>query len=150
MAALPFIAAAAQFVSTIAETQQARAVGEAQALGIEEQAATVSRAAGAQEEAQRMAAKFQMGELRAAAGQKGISESVTFGDVYGQAGTMAELDALNIRYTGEGRRKGLLYEAAVTRAARPKWGPALLAAGTKALGAYGQAGGTFGSGGGAG
>ena len=148
MAALPFIAAAAQFVSTIAETQQARDVGEAQAKGIEEQARAAGLGAGAEEEAQRMAAKFQMGELRAAAGQKGISESVTFGDVYGQSETMAELDALNIRYTGEGRRKGLMYEAAVTRAARPKWGPALLSAGVKALGAYGSAGGAFPSGGG--
>jgi hypothetical protein len=146
MAALPFIAAAASAVSTLAETAQARAVGEAQARGVEEQAATVSREAGAQEEAQRMAAKFQMGETRAAASQMGIAESVTFGDVFGQAETMAELDALNIRTAGESRRRGLMYEAAVTRAARPKWGPALLAAGTKALGAYAGAGGSLPSG----
>jgi len=137
------IAAAAKFTASVSETAQARAVGEAQALGIEEQAATVSRAAGAQEEAQRMAAKFQMGETRAAASQMGIAESVTFGDVFGQAETMAELDALNIRTAGESRRRGLMYEAGVTRAARPKLGPALLAAGTKALGAYVGAGGSL-------
>jgi len=54
---------------------------------------------------------------------------------------MAELDALNIRYEGETKRKGLLYESAVTRAARPKWGPAILSAGTNALMAFAGAGG---------
>ena len=141
MAALPFIAAAAAAVSTLAETAQARAVGAAQARGLEEQARAAGLEAGIEEEAQRRQAMFQMGETRAAGAQMGLTESATFADVYGQAATAAELDALNIRFTGEGRRKGLMYEAAVTRAARPKWGPALLSAGVKALGAYGSAGG---------
>ena len=140
-AALPFIAAGAAAVSTIAETAQARAVGEAQAKGLEEAARGASMQAGVEEEAQRRQAAFQMGETRAAGAQMGLLESASFGDVYGQAATMAELDALNIRYTGEGRRRGLMYEAGVTRAARPKWGPAILSAGVKALGAYGSAGG---------
>lgn len=143
MAALPFIAAAASAASTLAETAQQRAIGAAQARGLEEQARATGLQAGIEEEAQRRQAAFQMGEARAAGAQMGLAESATFGDVYGQAATMAELDALNIRYTGEGRRRGLMYEAAVTRAARPKWGPALLAAGTKALGAYTGAGGTL-------
>jgi hypothetical protein len=143
MAALPFIAAAASAASTLAETAQQRAIGAAQARGLEEQARATGLQAGLEEEAQRREAAFQMGEARAAGAQMALTESATFGDVYGQAATMAELDALNIRYTGEGRRRGLMYEAAVTRAARPKWGPALLAAGTKALGAYTGAGGTL-------
>jgi hypothetical protein len=116
-------------------------VGEAQALGIEREARGVGLQTGAEERAQRIAAEFQMGETRAAGSQMGLDESVTFGDVSKQAKVMAELDALNIRYTGEERRKGLMYQAAVTRAARPKWGPALLSAGVKALGAYNSAGG---------
>ena len=142
------IAAAAKFTASVSETAQARAVGAAQARGLEEQARAAGLEAGIEEEAQRRQAMFQMGETRAAGAQMGLTESATFGDVYSQAATMAELDALNIRYTGEGRRRGLMYEAAVTRAARPKWGPALLSAGVKALGAYGSAGGTFPSGGG--
>jgi len=137
------IAAAAKFTASVSETAQQRAIGAAQARGLEEQARATGLQAGIEEEAQRREAAFQMGETRAAGAQMGLTESVTFGDVFSQAATMAELDALNIRYTGEGRRKGLLYEAAVTRAARPKWGPALLAAGTKALGAYTGAGGTL-------
>lgn len=137
------IAGGSQLAASVAETAQARAIGAAQARGIEEQARAASLQAGVEEEAQRREAAFQMGEARAAGAQMGLVDSVTFGDVYGQAATMAELDALNIRYTGEGRRRGLLYEAAVTRAARPKWGPSLLAAGTKALGAYTGAGGTL-------
>lgn len=137
------IAGGSQFIASVSETAQARAIGAAQARGIEEQARAASLQAGVEEEAQRREAAFQMGEARAAGAEMGLVDSVTFGDVYGQAATMAELDALNIRYTGEGRRRGLLYEAAVTRAARPKWGPALLSAGAKALGAYGSAGGTF-------
>lgn len=144
------ISAGAQFTAAVSETAQQRAIGKAQARGLEEQARATGLQAGIEEEAQRREAAFQMGEARAAGAQMELTESATFGDVYGQAATMAELDALNIRYTGEGRRKGLLYEAAVTRAARPKWGPALLSAGAKALGSYQQAGGTFGSGGGAG
>jgi hypothetical protein len=137
------IAGGSQFAASVAETAQARAIGAAQARGLEEQARATGLQAGIEEEAQRREAAFQMGEARAAGAQMGLAESATFGDVYGQAATMAELDALNIRYTGEGRRRGLLYEAAVTRAARPKWGPSLLAAGTKALGAYTGAGGTL-------
>ena len=138
---LPFIAAAASAVSTIAETAQARGVGESQARGLEEQARAASLEAGAAEEAQRRQARAAFGETRAAGAQYGLLEGPTFADVYSQAATAAELDALNIRYEGEGRRRGLMFEAGVTRASKPLWGPAIIAAGTNALMAYSAAGG---------
>lgn len=141
MAALPFIAAAASATATLAETAQARAVGAAQARGIEEQARAVGLETGLIEENQRKAARRQFGETRAAGAQFGLLESPSFVDAANQAAVMAELDALNIRYEGETKRKGLLYESAVTRAARPKWGPAILSAGTNALMAFAGAGG---------
>lgn len=138
---IPFIAAAASAVSTIAETAQARKVGEAQARGIEEQARAASLEAGAAEEAQRRQAREAFGETRAAGAQMGLLESASFADAYSQAATAAELDALNIRYEGEGRRRGLMFEAGATRAAKPLWGPAILSAGTNALMAFSAAGG---------
>jgi hypothetical protein len=146
MAALPFIAAAASAVGTLAETGQARAIGKAQAVGLEEQARAATLEAGAAEEAQRRQARAAFGETRAAGAQMGLLESTSFADAYSQAATMAELDALNIRSAGESRRRGLMYEAGVTRAARPKWGPAVLSAGTKALSAFVGTGGTLPSG----
>jgi phosphoribosylanthranilate isomerase len=140
---IPFIAAAASAVGTIAETAQARKVGETQARGLEEQARAASLEAGAAEEAQRRQARAAFGETRAAGAQMGLLESASFADAYSQAATMAELDALNIRSAGESRRKGLMYESAVTRAARPKWGPAILSAGTKALTSFVGTGGTL-------
>jgi hypothetical protein len=71
----------------------------------------------------------------------GLLESASFADAYSQAATAAELDALNIRYEGEGRRRGLMFEAGATRAAKPLWGPAILSAGTNALMAFSAAGG---------
>jgi hypothetical protein len=79
----------------------------------------------------------------------GLLESASFADAYSQAATAAELDALNIRYEGEGRRRGLMFEAGATRAAKPLWGPAILSAGTNALMAFSAAGGKLPSGGGA-
>jgi hypothetical protein len=147
MAALPFIAAAASAISTIAETSQARKVGETQARGLEEQARAAALEAGAAEEAQRRQAREAFGETRAAGAQMGLLESASFADAYSAAATAAELDALNIRYEGEGRRRGLMFEAGATRAAKPLWGPAILSAGTNALMAFSSAGGKLPSGG---
>jgi hypothetical protein len=77
----------------------------------------------------------------------GLLESASFADAYSQAATAAELDALNIRYEGEGRRRGLMFEAGATRAAKPLWGPAILSAGTNALKAFSGAGGKLPAGG---
>lgn len=76
----------------------------------------------AQEEAQRRQAKQVLGEQRAALAQAGIGLSGSASDVYGQSAARAELDALNIRYSGELDARGLLaqsdqyrYDASVNR-----------------------------------
>lgn len=148
MAALPFIAAAASAVGTLAETGQQRAIGKAQAQATEEAARAVGLETTAQVEAQRREARRLAGEQRAAGAQMGMLESPTFLDVTSQSNVAAELDALMLAYQGETQRKSLMTEAAITRAARPKWGPAILSAGTNALMAFAGTGGKLPSGGG--
>ena len=147
MAALPFIAAAASAVGTIAETSQARKVGEQQARATEEAARAVGLETTAQVEAQRREARRLAGTQRAAGAQMGMLESPTFLDVTSQSNVAAELDALMLAYQGETQRKSLMTEAAMTRAAKPLWGPAILSAGTNALMAFTQTGGKLPSGG---
>lgn len=138
---IPFIAAAASATATIAETAQARKVGELQAKGLEEQARAAGLETTAAVEAQSRETRKQFGQTRAAAAQMGLLESASFADLYGEAATAAELDRLNREYEGAGRQRALMFEAGATRAAKPLWGPAILSAGTNALMAFSAAGG---------
>jgi hypothetical protein len=145
-AALPFIAiagASAAAVSSLMSTGQQRQVGAAQARALEVEASVARRQAGMEEEALRRDTQRQFGELRAAGGQAGLLDSVTFGDVYKQAATAAELDALSLAYQGETQARGLLTEARITRAARPSWAQGILQASMLGLGNYASAGGTL-------
>ena len=144
MAALPFIAAAAAAVGSLAETGQQRAIGETQARFTEEAARAVGLETTAQVEAQRRESRRLAGTQRAAGAQMGMLESPTFFDVTSQSNVASNLDALMLAYQGETQRKSLLAEAAITRAAKPKWGPAVLSAGTKALMAFTGTGGSIG------
>jgi len=149
-AALPFIAiagASAAAVSSLMSTGQQRQVGAAQARALEMEASVARRQAGMEEEALRRDTQRQFGELRAAGGQAGLLDSVTFGDVYKQAATAAELDALSLAYQGETQARGLLIEARITRAARPSWVQGILQAGAAGMGGYAGAGGTLPKGG---
>ena len=164
-AALPFIAAAAAAGSSLMATGQQRQVGAAQARALEMEASVARRQAGMEEEALRRSTQRQFGELRAAGGQAGLLDSVTFGDVYKQAATAAELDALSLAYQGETQAQGLLTEARITRASRlqprlhalaiqielngarrsahPHFGQGILQAGAAGMGGYAGAGGTL-------
>jgi hypothetical protein len=145
-AALPFIAiagASAAAVSSLMSTGQQRQVGAAQARALEMEASVARRQAGMEEEALRRDTQRQFGELRAAGGQAGLLDSVTFGDVYKQAATAAELDALSLAYQGETQARGLLTEARITRAARPSWAQGILQATAAGMGGYAGAGGTL-------
>ena len=73
---IPFIAAAAAAVGTIAETVQARKVGETQARGLEEQGRAAALEAGAAEEAKRRQTRAEFGETRAAGAQYGLLKGV--------------------------------------------------------------------------
>lgn len=141
--ALPFIAAAAAAASSLMATGQQRQVGAAQARALEMEAGVARRQAGLEEEALRRETQRQFGELRAAGAQAGLSESVTFGDVYKQAATAAELDALSLAYQGETQAGSLLTEARITRASRPSWTQGILQATAAGLGGYAGAGGTL-------
>jgi hypothetical protein len=61
---------------------------------------------------------------------------VSFGDVYKQAATAAELDAMSLAYQGETQAQSLLTEARITRAARPSWAQGILQAGSAGLQGY--------------
>lgn len=137
------VAASAAAGSSLMATGQQRAVGAAQARALETQAGVARQQAGLQEEALRRDTRRQFGELRAAGAQAGLTESVTFGDVYKQAATAAELDALSLAYQGETEAGGLLTEARIVRASRPSWVQGILQAASAGAGGYAGAGGTL-------
>ena len=143
--AIPFIAAAASASASLMATGQQRAVGAAQAKMLESQAGAARQQTGLEVEALGRETRRQFGELRAAGAQGGLVDSVTFGDVYKQAATAAELDALALAYQGETQAGSLLTEARITRAARPSWAQGILQAAGAGLGGYAGAGGTFGT-----
>lgn len=82
---------------------------------LESNADQATREAGAREEAQRRDAAFQLGRQRAAIAQSGGGFGGSAADVMRQSASLAELDALNIRYEGDLRRRGLLAEAGMSR-----------------------------------
>lgn len=141
--AIPFIAAAASAASTLMQVGQQRAVLGAEARAKEVEAATTRQEAGLQVEALGRETRRQFGETRAAGSEMGLVDSVTFGDVYKQAATAAELDALSLAYQGETQAQGLLTEAKIARAARPSWAMGTLQAASAGLGGYAGAGGTL-------
>ena len=140
---IALLAAAASAGSSLMATGQQRAIGKAQAQALEVEAGVARRQAGLETEALGRETRRQFGELRAAGGQAGLLDSVTFGDVYKQAATAAELDALSLAYQGETQAQGLLTEASITRASRPSWVQGILQAGSAGLGGYAGAGGTL-------
>lgn len=116
------ISGAATTVQSLMEGFQQRSVMQAQSsaemnnsANIRVQAETSSRQSVLAEEFQRRQARKAFGELRAAGAEAGVSASPSFADAYSQAATAAELDALNIRYEGEIRRRGLVAEADAAR-----------------------------------
>jgi len=137
------VAAVAAATSSLMSTAQQRATGKAQARALEVDATVARRQAGLETEALGRDTRRQFGELRAAGGQAGLLDSVTFGDVYKQAATAAELDALSLAYQGETQAQGLLTEAKITRASRPSWTQGILQASMLGIGQYAAAGGTF-------
>lgn len=119
--ATAIVTAIAAVVSAYSEYQQGKAQEanyKAQAQADEYNATVASQNAAvrrqqyvAQEEAQRRQAKQLLGEQRAALAQAGIGLSGSAADVYGQSVARSELDAMNIRYTGELEASGLLAQA---------------------------------------
>lgn len=86
-------------------------VAEYNAAIARQQAETTRAVYGQKEEAQRREAAFILGKQRAAGAQAGLGLGGSFADVSEQSAVMAELDALNIRYTGEMEAKGLMSQS---------------------------------------
>ena len=137
------VAGLASAASSLMATGQQRQVGAAQARALEVEAGVARRQSILESEALGRETRRQFGELRAAGAQAGLLDSVSFGDVYKQAATAAELDALSLAYQGETQAAGLLTEARITRASRPSWTQGVLQATSAALGGYAGAGGTL-------
>lgn len=158
--AIPFIAAIVAATGALGKGFQERRVLLEQAKAekqnaryLEAQAADTSRQAGLAEEFQRRESRAQFGELRASGAEAGLLSSNSFESAYSQAAGRAELDALNIRYEGELRRRGLLAEADSRRRAgeiikmsRPSQAMVHINAISSGLSAYMGAGGSFGGG----
>jgi len=99
-----------------AQGRNEAAIAEANAKTARENAARARRDAALAEEAQRREARKSLGRSAAAIAQSGAAGAGlgqgSAGAVLKQASTEAELDALNIRYSGEQEAQGHLTEAA--------------------------------------
>lgn len=121
------------FFSELLAGSKARDSGQTQYKWLRSAARGVGIEARAAEAALRRQTRRQFGELRASGAQAGLSSSASFMDAYAQSAAEAELDALNLRYSGESQRQGLIYESKLAQAARPTWGQIFLSAGARAL-----------------
>lgn len=118
MAFAPILMLAASAVSAIGAVAQgnaANAAAQANAQAMNQQAEAENRAAGAREEQQRRQNRQFLGGQRAALAQAGIGVDGSAYDIARQSAINAELDALNIRYDGQLRAKGLNNQAMITR-----------------------------------
>lgn len=102
------------------QAQQEAAKSQAQAAEynatVSTQNAQIARNnASVREELQRRKSRSILAQQFAGTAQAGIDFSGTAADVFSQSETMAELDALNIRYEGDLQSRGLLAEAAGER-----------------------------------
>lgn len=103
-----------QGIGTVMQAGQIRQEGKQARMNarlLRENARTELSAAARDEEAQRRAARAAIGRQAAAQAEAGIGTSGTGGLLLEQSAVLAELDALNIRYGGELRSKGLLAES---------------------------------------
>lgn len=114
-APLMIASAAMQAVGSIAQGNAANAAAQANANALNQQAEAENRAAGMREEQQRRQNRQFLGTQRAALAQAGIGVDGSAYDIARQSAINAELDALNIRYEGQLRAKGLRDQATVTR-----------------------------------
>lgn len=126
-AALPYISAGA----TAASAASTLAAGKQNAANLKVQAIAANQQTQADEEAARRQSRALLGKQAAAIAEAGLNYDGTTGLIADQSATMAELDALNIRYQGRMRAMGLVGEAnAESRNSRRLAGQQLLAGAT--------------------
>lgn len=101
-------------ISTVTNYQNARAQADAEKINAREaelSATQAGLAASANEDAQRRQARALMGEQAAATGEAGLAMAGSAKDIARQSALYAELDALNLRYEGEMKKRGFKWEA---------------------------------------
>lgn len=94
-----------------AQYEQEKQAQERNAQIAQENANIAARQGAANEEAQRRKAAIMAGEQRAAIAQAGIDTSGTATDLTEQSASLAELDALNIRYNASLQQASYLNQA---------------------------------------
>lgn len=140
---LPFIAAGTAATASLMTTAQQRAISKSQESRLKMEADVARQQAGLESEAIGRETRRQFGETRAVGAQGGLLDSVTFGDVYKQSATAAQLDQMMVEYQGETQAQALLNEARFVKAARPSWALGVLQAASAGLGAYAGSGGSL-------
>lgn len=127
---------AVQGLGALASYQSAR--GEAQILK-DQSLATATQTARAEEATRRQSAEF-LSKQSAAIGESGIGFGGSSADLIRQSAIDAELDALNVRYEGMSRARGLMTQSRLTKkAAKTNLMLGLLGAATDTGGGIGRA-----------
>lgn len=111
-----------KFMEAMGTRQQgrdARRAANFNAAALEGQAREASNQALREEESQRRMARMALGRQAAAVGESGGGYGGSAGALLEQSDLFAELDALNIRYGGQLRRRGLLAQAQGERMSAP-------------------------------
>lgn len=110
------------WIQPILQASATRQQGKEQALQarmqadlLRERARQEMAATAADEAAHRREARMRIGRQAAAQAEAGIGTSGSAGLLLEQSSVLAELDALNIRYGGQMRSRGLLAESLMTR-----------------------------------
>lgn len=106
-------------ISTVTSYQNSRAQADAENINAREATFAAERQgiAGSQaEDRQRRQARALLGEQAAATGEAGLAMTGSAKDIARQSALYAELDALNIRYDSEMKRRGFNWESSQAKA----------------------------------
>jgi hypothetical protein len=122
-----------QSIGTMNAGREARENAEEEAAALEAQGREASNQALRDEEAQRRAARMALGRMSAAIGEAGGGYGGSAGLLLQQSDVLAELDALNIRYGGQMRRRTLRSQASSVRRSAPSASQTNLLAGAQLL-----------------
>lgn len=118
-ALLPLIATGASTAVSVAQVVNARNAAKRNEQIAKNDLRQKEMEAAREEEQQRREARSLLGKQRAAFAQAGLGSGGTSALLLDQSDVLAELDALNIRYGGQARSRGLIAQAdAESRAAR--------------------------------
>jgi hypothetical protein len=114
-AAIPYITTAATTATALAQSANARNLGNFNARVEAGQAKAARQQALREEEGLRRGSRLFHGRQAAAIAQSGVGSGGTAGILAEQSGTFAELDALTTRYQGMLQGSGLLARSGATR-----------------------------------